>query len=333
VVDQAETLGLARICPRTLLSTVLAKAKKEYGLEFLTGFEVEFALLDANLDPYESADPITGAWLMNGLRGGNLKAVEKIISILQVAGIHVQTFHTEGEYQLEIATGPMEPIQAIDALVYTQETIRNVFSEQGIRVTLAPLASNVSPQNGAHIHLSLSSTKDASSFLAGMLKDLQLVIPFSVANYDSFSRVKDYSFRMGKYVSWGTQHHNVPIRQVKTGHWEFRCVDATANIYLVMYLLLSTGLKGVSGCAQLKMGGLRAFTSDIPEEELRALGVTTAIPSTMEEALRLLESSTELDDIIGQDLKRAYLKIKRIDLTNFRTMDAEKRRRVFVSTF
>jgi glutamine synthetase len=332
-IDPAETLRLAKICPRALLSTVLTEAKKEYKLEFLVGFEVEFTLLDANLDPYESIDPITGAWLMNGLRGGNLKAVEKVIRILQVAGIHVQTFHTEGEYQLEIATGPMEPIQAIDAFVYTQETIRNVFSEQGIRVILAPLATNVSPQNGAHVHLSMSSTKDATSFLAGMLEHLELVIPFSVANYDSFSRVKDYSFRMGQYVSWGTQHHNVPIRQVKTGHWEFRCVDATANIYLVLYLLLSTGLKSVAGRAHLEMGDLRGFTSDLQEEELLALGVTTPIPSTMKEALHLLETSTGLDDVIGQDLKNQFLKIKGIDLASFEKMDPEKRRRVFVSTF
>ena len=48
-------------------------------------------------------------------------------------------YHSEaapGQY--EVVTGPLPPLQAVDALVHTRETIFNIASKHGLRATLAP---------------------------------------------------------------------------------------------------------------------------------------------------------------------------------------------------
>ena len=65
--------------------------------------------------------------------------VEEIYDVLADAGIEVQQFHAEsapGQY--EIITGPLPPIEAVDALVFTRDTIYNVAAKHGARATLYP---------------------------------------------------------------------------------------------------------------------------------------------------------------------------------------------------
>ena len=48
-------------------------------------------------------------------------------------------YHSEaapGQY--EVITGPLPPLQAVDALIHTRTTIFNVASKHGLRATLAP---------------------------------------------------------------------------------------------------------------------------------------------------------------------------------------------------
>lgn len=65
--------------------------------------------------------------------------VEECYDVLTSAGIEVQQFHGEsapGQY--EIVTGPLAPVEAVDALVFTRDTIYNVAANHGVRATLYP---------------------------------------------------------------------------------------------------------------------------------------------------------------------------------------------------
>lgn len=67
--------------------------------------------------------------------------MEEIANALQVpgCGVELQMYHAEaapGQY--EVVTGPLPPLQAVDALIHTRETIFNVASKYGLRATLAP---------------------------------------------------------------------------------------------------------------------------------------------------------------------------------------------------
>lgn len=65
--------------------------------------------------------------------------LEEIASALDVGGIELQMYHAEaapGQY--EIITGPLPPLEAADAFMFTRETIVNIASKHGLRATLAP---------------------------------------------------------------------------------------------------------------------------------------------------------------------------------------------------
>jgi glutamine synthetase len=323
-----------KLCPRTLLASLLSQCEKKQGLKFLMGFEVEFVLLDTslNLHPPPSLSSISG-WSMSVLDGDTLESLEEITRILEEANILVQGVHTEGPFQLEIATGPMSPMEAIDALMYTHETIRAVFARRSIRATMSPNASYSAPKSGAHTHISLNRPELEESFLAGMLAHLRSISTFGMPSYDSYSRVKDFLNGAGTWVSWGCQHRDVPIRKIEKAHWEIRCVDATANFYMVAYLLLAAGLEGVEKDMRLEMKGLDDYPTNIGVVKLGELGVVTPFPESLAEACDLLRSDSSIERLLGAETKEFFLSVKQVDIEGMKNMFADERMVLFAKTF
>ncbi|KAH7061985.1 hypothetical protein BKA63DRAFT_192552 [Paraphoma chrysanthemicola] len=144
------------LCPHSTLEGVLHKAETAFNKTFLVGFEVEFLVLTDKYESIVGVNQITTNSTTSGLRGKLLEALERIVSILEGSGITVQTVHTEGPSQLEIATGPLPPLEAIASLVYTHETIKTVFASYDLHATMAPSVSSDGTTTGAHVHISMS---------------------------------------------------------------------------------------------------------------------------------------------------------------------------------
>lgn len=89
---------------------------------------------------------------------------------------HMQ-FHAEfGPAQFEVATGPLLPVEAIDALIYSQEAIRSIAFKHDAYATFHPKPLLHSEQmNSLHMHFSVESSDKEfvpDKFLAGLLKHL-----------------------------------------------------------------------------------------------------------------------------------------------------------------
>lgn len=113
-------------------------AKEKEDISFLVGFETEVIFLKDGLFP---PSPISnGSWSSSlSLRSSSLgkKIVEEIYDVLTSSGVEVQQFHAEsapGQY--EIVTGPLPPLEAVDALIFTRDTIYNIAAKYGVRATL-----------------------------------------------------------------------------------------------------------------------------------------------------------------------------------------------------
>ncbi|OAL45366.1 glutamine synthetase/guanido kinase [Pyrenochaeta sp. DS3sAY3a] len=326
----ADPFGL---CPRTELERAVSKAATSFGKTFAVGFEIEFVVLNQSFEALSGLDLISTNSTTFGLRGEVLQALEEVVAALEDAGIVVQDVHSEGPSQVEIATGPLPPMEAVNALAYTHETIKAVFARHNMLATMAPNALSVAAKSGAHIHISLCEPGGEDHFLAGMLDRLAVLSTFGLASYDSFTRVQDFSNSTGTHVSWGVEHRDVPIRKIQDGHWELRCVDATANIYLVLSLLINAGLEGIESSKVLTMKALSDYASNLGPSKLADMGVTQTLPTTMNEALELLLSSSNVETLISPSLKEAYLAVKEVDLGAMSVMNEELRRLVFVRTF
>ena len=183
------------------------------------GFETEVVFLEDGVYPPLAIS--NHAWSTSlSMRSSSVgKAiVEEVFDVLTDAGIEVQQFHAEsapGQY--EIITGPLAPVEAVDALIFTRDTIYNVAAKHGARATLYPkvyknacmeLLMMVLTIGGtsSHVHVSLkngTSSPDAKvagvpgltvlerEFIAGLMNHLQAIAALTMPTMASYERLMD----------------------------------------------------------------------------------------------------------------------------------------------
>ncbi|KZT42362.1 glutamine synthetase/guanido kinase [Sistotremastrum suecicum HHB10207 ss-3] len=331
-------------CPRGILKRIVEEAKANNDVEFLVGFESEFILLSA-IDP---PTPINNAkWCYSSAaRPGSLelKVMEEIVQALDVSGIVVEYWHSEGTPgQFEVITGPLPPVQAVDALVLTRETIYNVAAKHGVRATFAPRVFDNALGTAAHTHISVRRGSDTasvavpsnpnssvpnrpaiptpftsveSSFLQGLLTHLPSTCIFTLPTPSSYDRVKDGIWSGGTWVSWGRNNRECPIRICKNQsgyNFEVRCVDATANPYLAVAALLGAGLTGVKAGQGLEVEECSVKAAfELSDAERVEKKLTKRLPMNLEEARDIfIKENHELSVMLGEDAVSLYLDVNK----------------------
>jgi glutamine synthetase len=123
-----------------------------------------------------------------------------------------------------------------------------LFARNDIIATMHPYLSVEHHGVGTHFHISISPPTQSTSdpFLAGMLANLAALCALSRPLEASYPRVNACKSEAGGYVNWGTQHRQVPIREIENGRWEVRCADGAANFYLAIAAFLRSGLQGIN---------------------------------------------------------------------------------------
>lgn len=321
------------LCPKRKLADFLTDCETSHGKKFLIGFEVEFVLLDASGQAPQTIDTV-GAWhTTNGLRGSTLELCEKTVEALQAAGISVLHFHTVEPNQLQLVTGPLSPMAAIDALMHTRECIKHVSVQHGLRATMAPKALSEDLATGAHAHISVNPPTGQENFLAGILRNLPALCAFGMPSYDSYSRVTGLVNAAGTWITWGTENRYVPVRGIKEGRWELRFLDATANLYLAVLMTLAAGMQGWKEEIELELADCQLNPFTLEGKERAELGIVKHMPNSMAEALQMLKESTALDARLGKSLKQNYVAMKELDESQMRTWSADQRRECFTKLF
>ena len=318
-------------CPRYLLKRTL-ETSSDNGMAFNVGFEVEFVLLDASGCIPDSIDKLEAWSTTVGLRGTNLTILEEITDALELSNITVYHFHTESAPQIELALMPLPPMEAIDCLLQTQETIKHIGIQHGLKAAMLP--KPLLDQNcfsSAHMHLSMLPSDGEEQFLAGLLKYLPQLCLFGMASHDSYLRIGKGT--TGTWIGWGTENRDVPIRKIEKARWELRIVDATANYYLFLATAIAVGRQGQKEDYRLQQRDCRLYPNRINEEQRLGLGIHTRLPSTLREAIDSLNQAPELKDIVGHDLLNLYKRVKSLDEEAFARMTEETRRQIYLRIF
>jgi glutamine synthetase len=317
-------------CPRHALMTVLNKAAHQFNMEFLVGFEVEFEIFaqspEGKLVPHSLG---LGGGACAGLRDPCYKYVEEAMQVLLEAGVGLEAVHSEGLLgQYEFCLGPRPPMEAVDELILVHDTLKRVLTRHGLVATMFPRPATSRKQSiGQHTHLSISKPELEKSFLAGILRNLPALSALCLPYELSYERLNPGQAGC-RVVAWGTEDRRVPIRKIKPGHWELRCVDATANMYLVLAATLSAGLLGC-----LNQDPLRLEDS-VTSAQVRG----TPLPHSLEAALDQLEENGEnefraVERFMESNVIRHYLNIKRLETSKLKEMEIEEARNWLVELF
>jgi glutamine synthetase len=164
------------------------------------------------------------------------------------------------------------------------------------------------------------------SFYAGILKHLPAITAFTYSSPASYDRMVDSCWAGGRWVTWGTQNRETPLRKIEDSHWEFKCLDGIANPYLALAALLSSGLNGLLNKEELTWGDCEIDPANFTENDRTELGVDKMLPASLTEALQSLRDDAHLISWLGQELVDRYLAIKEaeIDTLSKMTNDEQK---------
>ena len=320
-------------CPRGRFISLVDQMKKEFEIVFLMGFEIEVTFLNRKGNDYE---PITTnhAWSSLSLeQWSSLSILGAITDGLLDMGIEVTHFHAEaGQGQFEIVLPPSSPARAIDTLYQTRKAIMQIAHIRGVHATFhASPFSTVG--SGAHVHISLSPTTHEMAFFAGVLDHLPSICAFTLPEAESYLRVVDDHWAGGRFVAWGTQNRETPLRRIEDGHWEVKCVDGFGNMYFGMAALLAAGYMGIKDGKEMKMKECLSNPGRLTDDERRELGIVQEIPANIEKAAEALDEDQELKSVLGNQLVDDYVVMKRTEQKMLGDMPEDERYRWLVERY
>lgn len=299
--------------PRYIVRRVLKKAKQQ-GYSFDLDPECEFFLFETD----EEGNPTTRTREKAGYldvapldQGENAR--RDMILTLEEMGFEIESSHHEdAPAQHEVDFKQAQGVKVADQIVTFRSTVRTIAQRHGLHATFMPKPRTDLP--GSALSLNISGFRDgknmfadpqaenglsqeAYSFIAGLLSHMNGMAAIANPIVNSYKRLKP-GFHAPTELFWSLNDYRAPIRVVKgkegDTHIEWTLPDGAANPYLLIAMVVASGLNGI----QEKMIPLKA------DEKAGAL------PGTLKESLTALEKDEFLRSVCGESYVRTYLKEK-----------------------
>ncbi|KAI0404809.1 glutamine synthetase/guanido kinase [Xylaria palmicola] len=337
----------AVLCPRTRLRTTLGKAASQ-NLTFLVGFEVEFTVLERNAEAAGKFSPAgrdghawskTSVFADWGREGSVGSAADEMLTCLADAGIDVEQLHAESAPgQFEVVLGALPPLEACDALLHARMVLESVAARHGFRMTLHPKPIAGAAGSGSHMHMSISSPAGDDPgvyehFYAGILKHMCAIAAFTCSCEWSYARLGDSCWAGGRWVAWGTQNRETPLRKCEDSHWELKALDGIANPYLAVMAILEAGMEGVRTLTPLKWKDCAQDPAKLTKVERGRLGIETKLPDSVGQALNALRSDKGLSSLLEPAFLELYIRVKEAEREHVNSLSSGDALESFLSLY
>lgn len=334
------------VCPRTTLRNIVSRAKN-HGLEFLVGFEIEVIFMKGTLneDNTHVYAPLPGSdshcWgSNNALSPAVIDVMDEIMEKLSNAGIDLEQWHPESATgQFEFVLPACAPLEAVDILLQTREIIATVAQTHGWRATLHPKPLPSKLGTGAHVHLSISTPEGEKEqtythFYAGILKHLRAITAFTYGNPASYDRMLAVGGWAGStWVAWGYQNRETALRKIDGSHWEFRCMDGLANVYLALAAVIGAGVEGVISKDKMTWLDCHMNPAEVSQADRDNYNIEEMLPCTLDEALAALKIDKGMYKILGEAVVDTYIAMKQGELELMNSMKDEQRRNWLIERY
>lgn len=133
-----------------------------------------------------------------------------------------------------------------------------------------------------------------------------------------------------RWVTWGTQNRETPLRKIEDSHWEMKCLDGLANPYLAMAAVLLAGINGFANKESLIWEDCEIDPASLSENDRKELNVSQMLPAGVEEALQALKEDEEMTDLVGAELVDKYTCVKEFEIQYLSTLEEEEERRQWI---
>lgn len=323
-------------CGRTLLARAV-EAAREMGLAAKFAFESEFSLFHS--DGNEPAHRGPGYSTVAFPKAEPFSV--DFVDALEAQGIRVQQFHPEySDGQFEVSIAHLDPVAAADAVVLLRLTAHRIAQKHGFRVSFSPRPHpDIDVGNGCHVHFSLwrgdenlftggpeAVTPDGAAAIAGILshlKGLQAVLTPSVPSYE---RITPHHWA-GAYTCWGHENREAAVRRIQGtvttrpagSNIEVKTVDATANPYLALTVLLHAALDGIRrGLTPPPPVSVDPDSIDPAERERLRI---ERLPSSLQAAVEEMDRDGLVRSVFGDQQYDAFVAVRRYEWERFSGLD------------
>ncbi len=322
----------------------MAERLAERGMVFRCAVENEFSLAREVDGRYEPIDESL-CFSTVGMTAAQ-EVADAIAGALEAQEIQLEQYYAElGHGQQELSVAHLPLVEAADTQILVRETIRGVATTFGLVASLAAKPWPDQAGNGGHVHFSLwdaSSERNlchdpagrfglsetAERFVAGILDHLPGLLGLTAPSFNSYQRLLPQHWSSA-YSCWGPDNREASIR-VPSTFWglerastnlEYKPADASCNPYLAFGGLIAAGLDGLDrGLAPPDPIEVDPATMTDDERDQRG---AHRYPTTLEEALKRLESDEVLVAAFGDLLSRSYLAVRRSEWDAYSAADEE----------
>ncbi len=326
-------------CTRGFLKRMMSEAQK-MGLKIKAAFENEFYLIKNDENGYKPSDftPFASTYSMDL----NHEVIGEIVESLIAQGISVEQYYPEsGPGQHEITVAYDNALQAADNQIAFRETVKAISPKHGLIASFLPNVFPNTAGSGCHLHLSLWNNGNnilqdpeekyglsmmAQQFMAGILHHLPSLMAITTPIPRSYRRIHPQMWS-GAFQVWGFNNREAAIRVIKEddgniSHFELKTVDASANPYLALGVVIAAGIAGIRESMVLKEP-LQKDPETLSSAQRDEMGVER-LPGNMAEALSNLEKNKTILKALGPDLSTSYLAVKNAEYESLKNLSLEK---------
>lgn len=325
--------------PRQVLKRQLTEAAN-MGFTCYTHPEIEFYLLkSAELDKHGRPQPIDNGGYFDHVPDGVGQDFRRAsVTTLEALGISVEFSHHEtGPGQNEIDLRYADALQTADNIMTFRTVIKEMAMQKGIHATFMPKPFAEHPGSGMHTHFSLFEgdanaffeagreyqlSDVARSFIAGILHHAQEMTAITNQFVNSYKRLWGGG-EAPSHRSWGHNNRSALLRvplykpgKGQSARVEYRGIDSAANPYLAYACLLGAGLKGIREGYELE-DPTEDDVWSLSTAERRALG-HVPLPGSLHDALKVMEESELMAEILGEQVFNSFLANKRAEWEEYR---------------
>lgn len=323
-------------CIRTHLKNTVRELDEEFGIRANVAIEYEFVDLSADTNHHPFS-------LQNYLNQEPLGS--RLVSAMRKANLDPENWLAEyGEHQYEITMRPSNPVTAGDRANLLRDLVNDIFMSAGHQVTFAPVPKAGAGGSGMHMHFGLVDHNGdsvmfdcdrparvstlAGKFAAGVNKYARQMTAFFAPLVSSYERLAPHNWSTARAFT-GLQNREALVRVTPTNeingqdpkpqlHFEFRGGDAGVNPWLLINLVLRAGLEGLRQDLE---------SAPVVEGELELDGKhkdLPHLPSSLEEALDVLESGDGVRTWFSPGFIQNYLAVKRDEVAFLRGKSMEE---------
>lgn len=320
---------------RTVLRRILELFERD-GLQPVIAPEMEFYLIERNLDPDYEIKPAVGrsGRQETARRSYSIDAanefnpfIDTLYSYCEAQNLDVDTLiHESGAAQMEINFLHGDPLNLADQVFFFKRTLREAAMKHGIYATFMAKPMQNEPGSAMHIHQSLVDVQTGKNifanedgtfseafyhYLGGLQKYIPNALSFFAPNVNSYRRFAP-EIAAPINMKWGIDNRTTGLRIPEAvpaaTRIENRFPGSDSNPYLAIAASLACGYLGLKGKIQPTKPTYDAAAED---------GDTVELARTLEEGLRLLEQCPELQELMGSDFVEAFIGVKRAEYETF----------------